>query len=66
MDILNFLLTELTTIKIHSLILYYLTFVSGILINITLIILLIKFIIWLIFGKAIKQHKEKKKNIYKN
>ncbi len=66
MNALDFLMTELTAIKIHSIILYYLTFISGVLINVALIVLLIKFIIWLIFGKAIKEHKAKKKSIYKN
>lgn len=60
MDLLTIITTELTTIKLHSLILYYLSFVSGVLINVVLIILLIKLIIWLIFGKAIKNHKTKK------
>lgn len=60
MDLLTLITTELTTIKLHSLILYYLSFASGVLINIVLIILLIKLIIWLIFGKAIKNHKAKK------
>lgn len=65
MEILEFLMAELTTIKIHSIILYYLTFISGILINIALIVILIKFIIWLIFGKKIKEHKAKKNPTYK-
>lgn len=60
MDLLTLITTKLTTIKIHSLILYYLSFVSGVLINVVLIIILVKIIIWLIFGKAIKNHKAKK------
>lgn len=61
MDLLSLITAKLTELQIHSMILYYLTFISGLLINIVIIILLIKLIIWLIFGETIRNIKAKRK-----
>ena len=61
MEWLQSLIATSSSIYYKSIFLYYLTFIATVFIDIVIIILCIKLIIWLLFGRLIKSHRDKKK-----